>query len=335
MTSSDDQDSLEAALLRIAARVEIRAADRFDFDAQPVVHVPGAPASLYPTAHPLVGLLRDRLYASVFVRRDEDAPLPATPPAIEQFAQRLSEANASRERWDEGWRIEQPLAGGQVLAARHDKSRTLWPGEFVLRDGTAMALRAEAPIGVFQPRESRTMQAGFYFAFGETVADQDDEARLLRLYWNVSAAGALALLPRLTKALNRFAVPFKFKCLDAAEHYVRLDAAVLYVNRRFHPIVRELAGEIAAALGPQELGRDTPLFTHRLGDGLALAEDPTSGESFGMHRCRIVAEGLWSAFCDRCTTAAERVERIRRQFELHGLSLARPHLNAGSAWDYT
>lgn len=329
-----ETNALLAVLRRLTESVEIVSPELFYFAGEPVPLVPGLPPSLYPTTHPLVTLLRDRLYQRAFVQAF-DEPWPKTAPQpLSGFAQQLSQRNASRERWDEGWQIERTLPGGQVLACKHGLQRTLWPGEFVLRDGTAMALRPQAPIGVFQARESHTMQPGFYFAFGETVADQQDEGHLLRLYWNVSGPGVLLLLPRLTGRLNRFGIPFKFKCLNAAEYYVRLDAAVLYVNRRFFRIVRELLDDFLAGLDPQQLGPAVPLFTKALRPGVALAEDPVGGESFGMNRCRVVAEGLWNANCEQAATLDARVERVATQFEIHGLSLERPYVNPGSLFDY-
>ncbi len=317
------------ALAEIAAAVQILSPDRLHFNGQPLGVQPGVPTSLYPTANPLVTLLRDQIYQHAFVKPLRLAPA-AAPPAEPGFAARLSQANASRERWEAGWSAVQLFPNGQVAAERHGCRRTLWPGEFLLRDGPGMALRPQAALSVFQPRESHGMQTGFYFAFGEAIADELDESRLLRWYWNVSATGALALLERLTRRLNRFGMPFKFKCLNAAEHFVRLDAAVLYIHRRYYRLVHELLDDILLGLGPEHLGASTPLFTRAVRPGVAIAEDPSGGESFGMHRCRVVAEGLWNAWCAGQAAPDQRLQRIVAQFEGYGLSMARPHLNPGS-----
>ena len=41
-------------------------------------------------------------------------------------------------------------------------------------------------ITVFSARESRTVQPGFYFAFGETQGEQFDPYDTVRFYWNVT-----------------------------------------------------------------------------------------------------------------------------------------------------
>ena len=329
--------ALQAMLRSVDAQVRIASPDQLTFAGEQhslqARQAAGVPPSPYPTAHPLVTLLRDLLYQYMFTRRFGD-PAP-TPEAVPGFAQRLSQANASREQWSEGWQIEQVLGEGRVLARRHDLRRMLWPGEFVLRDGTAMALRPDAWVSVFQARESHTMQPGFYFAFGEALADEQDDTNLLRLYWNVSAAGAIALVARLTERLNRFGVPFKFKCVNAAEHYGRLDAAVLYTHRRFHRLLRLQLDDVLAGFDARHVGPATPLFALPLRPGVALAEDPPGGESFGMHRCRLLAEGAWNAFVEQCASPDRRIERMATHLADNGLSLDALHLNPGSRFDYS
>jgi hypothetical protein len=143
-------------------------------------------------------------------------------------------------------------------------------------------------------------------------------------------SGVERLLANVSRTLNRFGVPFRFKCLDAAQNYVRLDAAVLYVARRHDRLVRELLDELAAGLDSRHLGDATPLFARRLRPGVGQAEDPAGGESFGQHRCRIVAEGLWNAYAGQAPTREARLACVVAQFARYGLSLRRPHLNAGS-----
>src|SRR5436305_14389954 len=60
-------------------------------------------------------------------------------------------------------------------------------------------------------------------------------------------------------------------------------------------LIVELLVDVYQAV-KDNLKPETPLFTKRLAAGLGFAEDPGNGESFGMSRCRIVAEGLWSAY---------------------------------------
>ena len=83
----------------------------------------------------------------------------------------------------------------------------------------------------------------------------------------------------------------------------------------------------------QELLRAaTPAFTLRLARGLALAENPRNGESFGWDRCALVAEALVEK-----ARAGQRIELegVARRFARRGLTLDRPYLEEGSQQEYS
>jgi hypothetical protein len=84
--------------------------------------------------------------------------------------------------------------------------------------------------------------------------------------------------------------------------------------------------EVAAALRPA-----TPLFTLPLAPGIGLAEDPNTGESFGMHRCRLTAEGIVDAWSRGEQSGAARLAAIAAAFTRAGCDLDRPYLSPASA----
>jgi hypothetical protein len=172
------------------------------------------------------------------------------------------------------------------------------------------------------------LQPEYYYAFSETVSDFAETENMVRFFWNISAEGAPRLVETLTRELNRFQIPFRFKCNKRTSHYPRRDAAILYFHGRYYPITA-LVVESVHGLVRRLLYPGTPLFTNHMADGLAFAEDP--GESFGENRSKILAAAM-AATCGR--PAAERLAEVKRQFELQGLSLDRPWLNQGSVDRY-
>ena len=105
-------------------------------------------------------------------------------------------------------------------------------------------------VRVYVPRESRTVQAGYYFVFGETLPDSNDELSVVRFYWNVSAEGAAPLLQRISGDLNRWEVPFRFKTPSHPGMFARNDTAVLYAPRRYAHFTRGLVAEIHSSDPP-------------------------------------------------------------------------------------
>ncbi|MBV9928772.1 MAG: hypothetical protein JOZ96_27400 [Acidobacteria bacterium] len=333
------REQFTSQLGKIVRALEVRADGSFDFAgrrfspaAQPQGH---AHHFAQPQANPLLALLEQTLYQHCYCRTFDGALREETPGLVHgvELTPALSEANATRERWDTGWQVFQVLPSGQVMAHKGGRTRALWPGEFLSTDGPGAAPQPGTNLSVFFARESRTVQPGFYFAFGEAEEGGPDNFSLVRFYWNVRAEGAVPLARAVTRGLNRFQVPFRFKCLTSSAFYVRSDAAVLYVDKRFYRVTARVLEAVYEEVA-RHLRREAPLFTKPLADGLALAEEPYTGESFGMQRCRILAEGLLGAHARGLREEASKLEEVERHFAGYGLTLEAPYLNSRSVDQY-
>jgi HopA1 effector protein family len=240
------------------------------------------------------------------------------------LADALQAANTSRACWDEGWKMDQMLGQGRILARKGGAARAFLPGEYLTHRGIGSGQKAGAGVSIFLAPGSAELQAGYYYAFGGTVSEFEENERMIRFFWNITPEGAPRLMETISREFNRFQIPFRFKCASRASDYPRRDAAVLYLHPRYYPIAALVVEAVHAQLSPW-LNAGTPLFTKRLADGLALAEDP--GESFGENRSKILAGAMAAT---RGKSLGERRAEVRRQFEQQGLSLDRPWLNAGS-----
>jgi hypothetical protein len=327
------------ALRKILPAISIFSPTGFSFAGQTFEVQPAPPPAAgmaqEPPANPLIAQLQQVLYAYTYQQRFDGVvrPLAAMQSPGEDMTEALSQANASRERWFAGWQIIQVSSSNQVTAQKKGAVRSVWPGEFISHDGPGTPPRVGATISLFSPRESRAMQPGFYFAFGENASEPYDMASAVRFYWNVSDAGAVELVHALTATLNRFQVPFRFKCCSHRALFTRLDSAVLYANKRHWRFIAELLADLYRGLHTP-LEPDTPLFTLRLAPGLAFAEEPVTGESFGGFCCRVVAEGIWNASMQGNPGVQARLEAIARQFKSYGSDFDRPHLRPGSVDNY-
>ena len=263
--------------------------ETIDTAAYPIPQVlPGHAAHPVPD-HPLVRALQSALYHRVYCHHHDEKPGPPravqpSPTTIEQ----LSRAHTSVERWDPGWHIHGLGTDGAVLVSRGDRSRHALAGEYITEAVTFQQPVIGAKVRIRAPRDSETIQLGFYFMFGETLGDLWDEQSTLRYYVNASHEATPLLVRYLSETLNRFQVPYRMKALTDPAAYTRADSTVLYTSRRYHSIVarilRDTPAEPAAALRDR-----APLFSRPLRPGVGLAVDPSNGESFGMHRCRLVA----------------------------------------------
>jgi hypothetical protein len=244
----------------------------------------------------------------------------------------LNSANATRERWDYGWKVTQTLQDGSLYATKEAQSRMLRPVEFMLQD-LAASVAPGAWIRAFLSKEDVLSQLGFYIAQPEIAPSVEDFQTLVRLYWNLEPEGAPKLLGRITDSFNALRVPFQFKTLRYRSQYTRADSAVLFVGWRYAGIALRLAFDIYPEVKPY-LKPYTPLFAKKLAPGLGLAEDPANGQSFGMSRCNLLAQAMVNAYNKQQQSQEARISELRALFKLAGLSLDKPYLSLSSVDHY-
>jgi hypothetical protein len=322
--------------IEILSDLTFRIGGGADISAVQVPPMPGPAAAAEKEASPGSILLRDALatlvYAAAYSRVYDGGEigmdiLASRVVADRSFVARLSQANRSAERWDGGWRVYQADANGAMHIKKGDSATLARPGQYIHATATGAMPAVGAFVELFAPRESLVDQPSWYHAYGETVMSDHDNGRIGRLYFNVSASEAPWLVGALTGTLNRYAIPFRLKCPVDPGSYDRTDALVLYVARRFFPVVlrvlRPLAPELAARLEP-----GTPLFAMRLLAGMGAADDPGTGESFGQSRSRLVAEAVVATGIGN-GGRKPRKDALAASFRRLGLDIERPHLAAG------
>jgi HopA1 effector protein family len=275
---------------------------------------------------PLVVDLQMSIYDEAYCRSLGSRPEPS--PNSASLIEVLSSANAGRDRWESGWSLAQMMPNGHALARKRELAHAFAPGEFATANGGAPSVGA--PLHVFFPRESRTQQPGFYVANGAVPAPSGADSRMTRIYWHITEPGAVPLTYQVTTLLNRYQLPFRFKTLAYSGIYTRADAAVLYFATRYYQIVSRLLPSVCEEVRGH-LRPSTPLLTRRLYDGVGLAEDPATGESFGMSRSKLIAQAIWDAYARGLQTEESRMMELAIQFDRIGLSLDRPHLRSASA----
>jgi hypothetical protein len=279
----------------------------------------------------LLATLQFQLYhgfycAGAIVARAAAGPREGDP---EGFLDALSAANCGTGRWQPGWEVRD--IRGSSLTATRDGLTVQAP----LEDCRASAASPVpgGPVALRFPKESDRRSPGFYMAFGDVEFEPAAPGDVVRVYWHVRADGAPRLVRLLTSFLNDARLPFLLKVVDHPDRYLRCDAGVLYLRSgewaRAAATVARVHAAVRGAL------RDvTSPFTKRLARGLAVAEEPLTGESFGMHRCRLLADGLIGGAEQGIDRIEARLEIVRDRFAEEGVDLDAAHLNPGSSASY-
>jgi len=257
---------------------------------------------------------------------------PPDPRAVRMFVEALSSANCGNGCWDAGWVVEAIGADGAIQVRKPGQQLRFWASGTDFRGDGGEPMPGETGrvrIG----KELREMLPGFYMALGEADRPYRSPARpraMTRFYWHLTAQAAAPWIKEVTRRFNAAAVPFEAKVLSDPATYQRADAGVLYVDDAWRDAAFALLPPLHQAVSSR-LRAATPMFTRRLAPGLAMAEDPGDGQSFGQHRCLLIAQALQQAYRDGLDSALERVTAIVQAFTRNGFDAARPWLNPGSA----
>jgi len=265
----------------------------------------------------LVSCLREELYSSFYCHGRPVAarwgePEPAADPWL---VEAMSQANTGGSCWEPGWTVERVDGDEAVVSGPRLRVRiAVEDCDGGVRPGAAVSVRTPTALPAVSP--------GFWTVVGETPARGADAAGV-RVYWNVTRGGAPALVGALTSRLNGAAVAFRLKVADHPFRFERCDAAVLYLDGDRYRAVRPVLTDVATALGAH-LRPEIPAFTLPLAPGAGLAED-LGGESFGVRRCALLADGIVRAHERGLTGAGERVDAVVARFAEDGVPIDAPY----------
>jgi hypothetical protein len=274
----------------------------------------------------LVSCLREELYWSFYchgapvpARWGEPEPVSADP----WLAEALTRANTGRGSWEPGWTVERLVGEEAVVSTARLRAR-------VAVHALAGDIAPGGAVSVRLPNELPALSPGFCTVLSDVPADRASRASVVRVYWNVRRAGAPALVNVLTTRLNGDGVPFRLKVADHPLRLERCDAAVLYLRGdTFHALdetLREVAAQLKARLRPR-----VPAFTLELAPGVGLAEDDGGGESFGVRRCALLADGIVRAHERGIAHADARLEVVAARFAQDGVRIDAPYLEPSLA----
>lgn len=229
-----------------------------------------------------------RLYAGWYACPPAPPARPEhLPPALVEM---LRAAHAGARRWEAGWRVERVTRGGRVVARKGEAARIVERSDYVAVDRPGLLPRPGDEVRVTGCCDL-VGPDGWWRTWSPPPAWTSTPPGVVRLYWSLGLVGLPGLVSALTDELADEEDPWLLKCAVDPDVHCRADATVAYLTAG---AVRRRAAsmaEIAAGLG-SSAGPNAPPLTLRVAPGLAAAVDPGEGESFGEHRCRLVAEAL-------------------------------------------
>lgn len=255
-----------------------------------------------------------------------------------KFYDRLHESNCGEGYFDPGWSVVKQEDDGSLAVTKNHLTLHIQRDRHLRLEDKSAAVGDS--VAIRKPRN--VVQNGFYMAVGNKGSQRLDnsnvDSQTVRIYFNLSPEGAVAIMAAITRHLNEISLPFSFKALYNPSAYERYDSAVLYFGKGNYEAVRQVLQTVYTE-NRSHFQPEVPLFAKFLAPGLALAEEPdrkfTAKESFGTHRCQIVANGLLEPWQNGDDSPDSRMASITKNFSLLGIDLSRSYLNANSQDVYT
>ncbi len=250
-----------------------------------------------------------------------------------EFYERLHQSNRGEGYFDPGWQVMGQESDGSLVVTKGGLTLHIEPVRHL--QNTEQSVEIGNVVAIRMPKN--VVQNGFYMAISNvgfnSRSQPNSNSVTVRIYFHLTPEGAVAVMASLTQQLNEINIPFSFKVLYNPADYKRYDSGVLYFDRSYYPIVRQVLQSVYAE-NQLHFQPQVPLFTKQLAPGLALAEEPdrkfAAQESFGMNRCQIIANGLLQSWYKGEISPEQRLASILQNFSLFGIELERPFLNANS-----
>ncbi|MBF2015411.1 MAG: hypothetical protein IGS23_09470 [Rivularia sp. T60_A2020_040] len=252
-----------------------------------------------------------------------------------QFYNRLHEHNHGKGYCDGDWQILRIEPDGSLAVTKG--GLTLHVEENHLESNTSTN-RIDDLIAIRLPKNR--LNNGFYLAVSNLgQKHQNDLSNNLSddentsIFFNLNPQGAIALMDSITQQLNIREIPFSFQVPHHPLGCSRYDSGILNFQRQDYPIIQKLLKNIYTE-HQSYFQLETPLFTKFLAPGLSLAEQPVekplNKQSFGVNRCQIIANALFTAWEKGIDSPSEKVDIIHQHFACKLVDLERPYLNPNS-----
>jgi HopA1 effector protein family len=278
--------------------------------------------------------LQSHLYGDFYIRggaKSAQWGSRQSPADSVSFVGALSAANTGTGCRENGWEVISSSA--DETAVRKDGLTVIVRPDACIRPDSA-TLQPGLPVCLSLPRERKNLSPGYYMALSNQGDMSSDALPLVRFYCNLKKECAALFISHFTSLLNDSDIFFRLKVLNNPSAYSRCDAGVLYFCKADYPkiyaIVYDVYRKIVSCLKPE-----IPVFTKFIAPGIGLAEDPGGQESFGQHRCGILADALISSYERGVRTLDGELEIIKEHFAAKGIHLGMPYLNPGSADIYS
>lgn len=145
-----------------------------------------------------------------------------------EFYAQLHKSNYGKGYFDHSWQVLRHEPDGSMAVTKCGLTLYIEP-DCHLKPQSKSAKPGES-VSIWMPKNH--LQNGCYVAVSDVGQEQqsvDAELGTGRIYFNITADGAIALMDSLTQQLNQAALPFTFQVLYNPRAYGRYDLSLIHI----------------------------------------------------------------------------------------------------------
>ncbi len=266
------------------------------------------------------------LYATWYTAGDPVGEGPEANRYRRDLAPALRASTAASDRWQTGWVVMQSAQNGFCVAGRKNQTRQLRAGQYANMARPGLPPAPGDSLAVNELLDWVDERTQFWFA--QSLVGEPSHP-LVRTYWSVGVDQVGFVVREVTSAIDAVGLRYTLKCPIRAAEFARVDSLVVYMEKELwpnaEPVVKALADEIGGRLRTTR-----PPLTLQIAPGLAFAEDPGHGESFGESRCRALAPGVLSMLREGPPSRTAGIAQLASALEAAGIDPMRPWRNGST-----
>lgn len=258
---------------------------------------------------PLVRAARDLLYMRfyAFVRTDSSVTSPAPEPAI--------------GTWSESWKVLRVLPDASLLVEKRRTVRRVPAGYYRAVD-SSVGIQDGDRVHCWIRLQSDDVQRDFRYYFSPTSGMDDGFYGQRRWYFNVCGSQRIAFAGALALELRKRQIAFSLKAITCAE-VERRDSVVLYASTRNDRWLHLVLSHFVSTWG-ESLAAETPTWTRAIAPGVAVADSPPGGQSFGIHLTTPLAFALADLRDRNVDDVDERLTALKHAWKAASINEAEP-----------
>jgi len=252
----------------------------------------------------------------------------------DSFLMKLSTIYSEKMQESNNWIVIEKISEHNFKVFKQDITLTIDKNIHLPINERTINLRKGDVITILFSCHFPNISHGFY-VFKSDMGEIDISLGIGRLYFNLNFEYAVDFSKGLLSLLYSNKLKFDYKIFKNLRTQYRVDSAVLYFSLNDYNQILKLIMPFIFS-NPQMFNDEVSVFHNTVAKGVGFAEEPIEKhehESYGLNRCRIIAETIYDSLNVIESTGIIPFENFEKKFMQKNINLDKMFLNPNSILD--